>query len=110
MGRVLLTFDINTDNGMLLGQSTTVEDLSSARRLMDLSSMMNLKAISSVWSRTDVGGVGEGDRMSMLYPAIVSCLTPSLNSGSKSGDFFFQAEDGIRDLTVTGVQTCALPI
>src|SRR5712664_2487264 len=24
--------------------------------------------------------------------------------------FFFQAEDGIRDLIVTGVQTCALPI
>src|SRR2546430_13461206 len=24
--------------------------------------------------------------------------------------FFFQAEDAIRDLTVTGVQTCALPI
>src|SRR5256886_15517955 len=24
--------------------------------------------------------------------------------------FFLQAEDGIRDLTVTGVQTCALPI
>src|SRR5256886_11543723 len=24
--------------------------------------------------------------------------------------FLFQAEDGIRDLTVTGVQTCALPI
>src|SRR5208282_6223318 len=23
--------------------------------------------------------------------------------------FFFQAEDGIRDATVTGVQTCALP-
>src|SRR2546430_955033 len=29
---------------------------------------------------------------------------------STSGFFFFQAEDGIRDLTVTGVQTCALPI
>src|SRR5206468_10160549 len=26
------------------------------------------------------------------------------------GFFFFQAEDGIRDLIVTGVQTCALPI
>src|SRR2546430_5802473 len=26
------------------------------------------------------------------------------------GYFFFQAEDGIRYLTVTGVQTCALPI
>ena len=24
--------------------------------------------------------------------------------------FFFQAEDGIRDRNVTGVQTCALPI
>src|SRR2546430_5414644 len=32
--------------------------------------------------------------------------------GLKPGDrwCFFQAEDGIRDLTVTGVQTCALPI
>src|SRR2546430_10004202 len=29
---------------------------------------------------------------------------------SRGGSFFFQAEDGIRDLTVTGVQTCALPI
>src|SRR5207248_10536517 len=27
-----------------------------------------------------------------------------------SFSFFFQAEDGIRDRTVTGVQTCALPI
>src|SRR3989339_1760486 len=25
-------------------------------------------------------------------------------------EFFFQAEDGIRDWSVTGVQTCALPI
>src|SRR3712207_8497267 len=28
----------------------------------------------------------------------------------KSLYFFFQAEDGIRDIGVTGVQTCALPI
>src|SRR5208282_6448063 len=28
----------------------------------------------------------------------------------RMGFFFFQAEDGIRDATVTGVQTCALPI
>src|SRR5256885_6379153 len=27
-----------------------------------------------------------------------------------NGFFFFQAEDGIRDYKVTGVQTCALPI
>src|SRR5699024_11465680 len=29
---------------------------------------------------------------------------------SQMRDFFFQAEDGIRDRNVTGVQTCALPI
>src|SRR6266496_5220325 len=32
------------------------------------------------------------------------------NTREKHGIFFFQAEDGIRDLYVTGVQTCALPI
>src|SRR2546430_5274763 len=43
-------------------------------------------------------------------------LTTGTNSWSPRGRvkgcvlFFFQAEDGIRDLTVTGVQTCALPI
>src|SRR2546430_6422079 len=31
-------------------------------------------------------------------------------NASRISSFFFQAEDGIRDLTVTGVQTCALPI
>src|SRR5437867_4232521 len=33
-----------------------------------------------------------------------------MNWGLVLGVFFFQAEDGIRDRTVTGVQTCALPI
>src|SRR5690349_16188161 len=33
-----------------------------------------------------------------------------LACGSHMAFFFFQAEDGIRDLYVTGVQTCALPI
>src|SRR2546430_5851614 len=40
-------------------------------------------------------------------------FTQSSNSGPQDVldvFFFFQAEDGIRDLTVTGVQTCALPI
>src|SRR5256884_2561427 len=34
------------------------------------------------------------------------------NHGAVTCDsiFFFQAEDGIRDVAVTGVQTCALPI
>src|SRR5256885_85517 len=31
-------------------------------------------------------------------------------AGARGALFFFQAEDGIRDYKVTGVQTCALPI
>src|SRR5699024_11313445 len=34
----------------------------------------------------------------------------SRNAARSSLPFFFQAEDGIRDRNVTGVQTCALPI
>src|SRR3712207_7426355 len=43
-------------------------------------------------------------------------MKPSAEPGSCSCSwclsifFFFQAEDGIRDIGVTGVQTCALPI
>src|SRR5256885_7871836 len=44
-------------------------------------------------------------------------MTSSTNSHYRSDSsccvflfFFFQAEDGIRDYKVTGVQTCALPI
>ena len=38
-------------------------------------------------------------------------ITTSTSNVTKSADtFFFQAEDGIRDTSVTGVQTCALPI
>src|SRR5207244_6226914 len=36
----------------------------------------------------------------VLYRAVLVCVC----------FFFFQAEDGIRDDLVTGVQTCALPI
>src|SRR5690554_758729 len=37
-------------------------------------------------------------------------LSTDLQYTESSSDFFFQAEDGIRDADVTGVQTCALPI
>src|SRR5207237_7753535 len=44
----------------------------------------------------------------------VSVNQPILKDDSSGArfcaDFFFQAEDGIRDSSVTGVQTCALPI
>src|SRR2546427_4199082 len=37
-------------------------------------------------------------------------MTPAIHTARAWEPVFFQAEDGIRDLTVTGVQTCALPI
>src|SRR2546427_4730532 len=43
----------------------------------------------------------------LLWTGRVSAVVPP---GLLVLFFFFQAEDGIRDLTVTGVQTCALPI
>src|SRR2546427_9618312 len=41
---------------------------------------------------------------------VTGVQTCALPIRSEEHSFFFQAEDGIRDLTVTGVQTCALPI
>src|SRR5260370_32715336 len=40
-------------------------------------------------------------------PILTACVF-CVSSGRRF--FFFQAEDGIRDSSVTGVQTCALPI
>src|SRR3712207_6907032 len=37
-------------------------------------------------------------------------MTPAFSTVLSWIVFFFQAEDGIRDIGVTGVQTCALPI
>src|SRR5256714_2706474 len=39
-----------------------------------------------------------------------TCETSMFDSVCIAFFFFFQAEDGIRDKLVTGVQTCALPI
>src|SRR5204862_1197388 len=39
-----------------------------------------------------------------------TCKPRPISSFAVLSVFFFQAEDGIRDLYVTGVQTCALPI
>src|SRR5699024_11661668 len=41
---------------------------------------------------------------------LLRCIHSSIFRFVSVGVFFFQAEDGIRDRNVTGVQTCALPI
>src|SRR2546430_13521585 len=55
--------------------------------------------MSRCWSRMSLNASAENGSSSL------GCRSTLLSSF-----FFFQAEDGIRDLTVTGVQTCALPI
>src|SRR2546422_3685068 len=50
-----------------------------------------------------------------MCSARIECGSSRSRGASRSSSvactiFFFQAEDGIRDVAVTGVQTCALPI
>src|SRR6202040_2012161 len=45
-------------------------------------------------------------RLEIRFPSTYSAELPS----ETTNPLFFQAEDGIRDRYVTGVQTCALPI
>ena len=49
-----------------------------------------------------------GDELASYTVTFV--VLPVFIVGSSLSYFFFQAEDGIRDTSVTGVQTCALPI
>src|SRR5258706_573057 len=46
----------------------------------------------------------------LFIGSTVDALSFWFANGVLSFFFFFQAEDGIRDWSVTGVQTCALPI
>src|ERR1022692_4753727 len=54
-------------------------------------------------------GMASPDRSAAVPPAQHQS-PPGCRGDAKLRDFFFQAEDGIRDYKVTGVQTCALPI
>src|SRR5205823_10297630 len=54
------------------------------------------------------GNAGSDKRITRLATVL---LSDEVDTVMQSGClFFFQAEDGIRDKLVTGVQTCALPI
>src|SRR3989475_7417548 len=75
-----------------------------SRLSLSLSSRRRLTVMATAWAFA-VSNTSEHTR-SLLDAATVISLTLMITSPV----FFFQAEDGIRDLTVTGVQTCALPI
>src|SRR5437763_961779 len=68
--------------------------------------------ISPLFKRID-GEVNHHDRYAR-YPDLLGVgVLPAPHAAQEQifhTLFFFQAEDGIRDTSVTGVQTCALPI
>src|SRR2546430_11567683 len=65
--------------------------------------MCMLSLLATIFLRVSEGDIGVG-RFILLEKFC------GLSWRRMSDFFFFQAEDGIRDLTVTGVQTCVLPI
>src|SRR2546427_1163232 len=73
-------------------------------RLLNPANLPDAPSFPNRWLFT-CGGLGAG-----LAIGLALALWMELRDKSIRTDFFFQAEDGIRDLTVTGVQTCALPI
>src|ERR1039457_1432967 len=63
--------------------------------------------------RTEEASVYSADAMHAVAALRCRCFVAVSGSCGLRGVlffFFFQAEDGIRDYKVTGVQTCALPI
>src|SRR5256886_3297948 len=67
-------------------------------------------AVYWIFHRWTPSQVDKTFRRGQLFSAAMYSLGHGGNDAQKTMCFFFQAEDGIRDLTVTGVQTCALPI
>src|SRR5205814_5770320 len=59
---------------------------------------------------TLIGNVSAKCSLRVTFSATVSSPAAGTTTGMMQFFFFFQAEDGIRDRNVTGVQTYALPI
>src|SRR2546430_15460342 len=75
----------------------------------------NLKNSDTISTKTITTVVDPIVSLRLGYEIFFSSERTSLKNSTRAAlvcanIFFFQAEDGIRNLTVTGVQTCALPI
>src|SRR3989339_1901061 len=73
--------------------------------------MATMRNSPGFWYNGSYGGYYRLARSAYEEPASTHADHFNTNFASTSSAyFFFQAEDGIRDWSVTGVQTCALPI
>src|SRR5256886_3535483 len=94
-------------------------ELSSPHEVPDAFDTMARERVGAVMVMSDALTVMQRDRIAELalknrlptiFPLREYVVAGGLMAYGENISFFFQAEDGIRDLTVTGVQTCALPI
>src|SRR3989449_2021249 len=72
--------------------------------------MLSHEMVSRVIERVWLSGGFCGSVCSLVFCGVLWYLSDVVSVGVYVVFFFFQAEDGIRDVAVTGVQTCALPI
>src|SRR5439155_1052878 len=93
------------------GRSRHLARKLSLRRKRSSPNVFEMEATETITSiilikliRVSIGTVRNPRRFKIVVIDIQITLKQMLR------DFFFQAEDGIRDGHVTGVQTCALPI
>src|SRR2546430_7720979 len=80
---------------------------------IDARDVVTESGLSELPGRKDMSKLQFGNSFCQIEGIYVPVADISLAPGDAvyfAHFFFFQAEDGIRDLTVTGVQTCALPI
>src|SRR5256886_16049674 len=79
------------------------------RMLGQLPVVYSLQRMSSV-ARRFKNQLAENSKLLAKYDLLPEAGHNEGEAWRERDRLFFQAEDGIRDLTVTGVQTCALPI
>src|SRR5256885_6774720 len=63
-----------------------------------------------LWTMRQFAGFGTAEDTNRCFAYLLQQGQNGLSVDFDLLIFFFQAEDGIRDYKVTGVQTCALPI
>src|SRR5687767_3214506 len=91
---------------VLAAQPVTTNLLKFMRASIKMIGVSNLQSfIASMTQKLTLSDISDESKNYLDKASITTaCLR------IKSNFFFFQAEDGIRDKLVTGVQTCALPI
>src|SRR5690554_567266 len=120
--------EVRADNAIGAGASSTPQTATPAGlpgSPTNVAAVSNTTSADVSWTApSDDGGAPITGYTATAYSSVSSttpiktCTTAStacsitglVNGTAYYVSFFFQAEDGIRDADVTGVQTCALPI